>query len=109
MAECPRVSYADIRQAFARQPFPEAGIVAIQNTVQRNRLHSSLFRWMVEHHDDIVEAWNGERINWRTPCAALAELGLTDMRGKPTTKGNARETWRQARCFVTAQVSGLRS
>jgi hypothetical protein len=70
---------------------------AINNSVQRNRLRSSLFRWMVAHHDTILASWNGEKIDWRTFCAALAELGLTDTRGRPATEGNARETWRQAR------------
>jgi hypothetical protein len=73
---------------------------AIMNSVQRNRLRSNLFRWMVRHHDSIIERWNGERIDWRTFCAELAALGLTDTRGKPATEGNARETWRQARKAV---------
>ena len=49
---------------------------AIMNSVQRNRLRSNLFRWMVRHHDSIIERWNGERIDWRTFCAELAALGL---------------------------------
>jgi hypothetical protein len=73
---------------------------AIMNSVQRNRLRSNLFRWMVRHHDSIHERWNGERIDWRTFSAELAELGLTDTKGKPATEGNARETWRQARKVV---------
>jgi hypothetical protein len=76
--------------------------MAIDNTVERNKLRSSLFRWMVKHHDEWVQRWNGQKIDWRTSCEELTELGLTDTRGRPATERNARETWLQARKFVAA-------
>jgi hypothetical protein len=73
---------------------------AIFNSVERSKLRSSVFRWMVRHHDTFQEKWNGEKIDWLSVCEELAELGLTDTRGKPATQRNARETWFQARKSV---------
>jgi hypothetical protein len=76
--------------------------MAIDNIVEGNKLRSSLFRWMVKHHDEWVQRWNGQKIDWRTSCEELTGLGLTDTRGRPATERNARETWLQARKFVAA-------
>ena len=73
---------------------------AIDNTVARNRLRSSLFHWMAKRHDDIVERWDGEKIDWVTFCIEMAELGLTDLTGKPATEKTARQTWFRARAAV---------
>ena len=60
---------------------------------------SALFWWMVENHDVIADK-AGTRIHWQTVCAAIAEVGLTDTRGRVPSERNARETWRQARLAV---------
>ncbi len=73
---------------------------AIDSTVARNRLRSSLFRWMVKRHDYIVERWDGEKIDWVTFCVELTELGLTDLTGKPASEKTARQTWFRARKAV---------
>lgn len=80
---------------------------AIDNTIEQNRFRSSAFRWMVKNHDEFTQRWAGQKIDWRTVCSQLAELGRTDTKGKPVTEGNARETWRQARRYVAAtKVAG---
>lgn len=73
---------------------------AIDNSVARNRLRSSLFRWMVKHHDNIVERWDGDKIDWVTFCVELTELGLADLTGKPASEKTARQTWFRARKVV---------
>jgi hypothetical protein len=73
---------------------------AIDNSVARNRLRSSLFHWMVKHHDFVVERWDGEKIDWVTFCVELTELGLTDLTGKPASEKTARQTWFRARQAV---------
>src|SRR5580704_3288486 len=73
---------------------------AILKAIARGEDRSSLFWWMVEHHDEILAAAEGRRIQWGTFCAEAARLGLTDTKGKPPTTRNARETWRQARRAV---------
>ncbi len=55
---------------------------------------------MVDHHDEIIAAFAGERIRWTAFCAEVTRLGLTDTGGRPPTERNARETWRQARRMV---------
>lgn len=67
---------------------------------------SSLFWWLVEHHDEIMAAANGRRMQWRRLCARFAELGLTDRTGKPATEKLARLTWFRARQEV-ARLRGL--
>lgn len=73
---------------------------AIDNTIEGNRFRSSAFRWMVKNHDEFTQRWAGHKIDWRTVCSQLAELGKTDTKGNPVTEGNARETWRQVRKYV---------
>jgi hypothetical protein len=73
---------------------------AILKAIARGEDRSSLFWWMVEHHDEILAAAEGRRIQWGTFCTEATRLGLTDTKGKPPTTRNARETWRQARRAV---------
>jgi hypothetical protein len=73
---------------------------AILKAIARGEDRSSLFWWMVEHHDEILAAAEGRQIQWGTFCAEVARPGLTDTKGKPPTTRNARQTWRQARRAV---------
>jgi len=75
---------------------------AIRNSVERNTLKSSLFRWMVKHHDEVTKRWAGGKIDWRTFCEELAQLGKTDATGKPASEVTARKTWQRARKEVAA-------
>src|SRR5271166_5861811 len=73
---------------------------AILRTIERSEQRSSLFWWMVEHHDELIQASAHQRINWSAFCTEAAARGLTDTRGCPPSAVNARQTWRQARKAV---------
>ncbi len=73
---------------------------AILRIIERSEERSPLFHWMVEHHDEMVEAAGGQRIRWGPFCAKAPALGLVDTRGQAPTERNARETWAQARRAV---------
>lgn len=73
---------------------------AILRTVERSELRSPLFRWMVEHHDELVEASRRDGIHWASFCAEAAKRGLTDTQGRPPTTDNARKTWERVRRVV---------
>jgi hypothetical protein len=74
---------------------------AIDNTVDRSRLRSSLFRWMVKRHDDLVAKWSEDgKVDWRASCEEFVELGLTDLTGKPASEKTARQTWFRVRKHV---------
>jgi hypothetical protein len=70
---------------------------SVLNEIARSGDRSSLFWWMVEHHDELVTAANGRRMQWRAFCARLRDLGLTDRTGKPASAKVARLTWFRAR------------
>jgi hypothetical protein len=70
---------------------------AILGTIERSELRSPLFWWMVEHHDEMVQAATRRRINWAGFCAEAAKRGLTDTRGDTPSESNARKTWLRAR------------
>ena len=60
---------------------------AILRTIEQSEERSPLFWWMVEHHDDMVQASTGTRIRWAAFCAEAARKGLTDTRGRPRPNG----------------------
>lgn len=73
---------------------------AILAEAARGRNRSSLFWWMVKHHDQLANEAAGKRLHWDGMCKRFADHGLTDTRGLPASARNARETWLQARRFV---------
>ena len=81
-------------------PRPNRAKRAILNSVARSGRRSSLFWWLVDHHDEILKASESSRIDWASFCREAAANGLTDTRGQPPTERNARETWLQARKVV---------
>jgi hypothetical protein len=64
---------------------------------------SALFLWLVEHHDEILEAVGGGRIDWLGAVERFAEAGLTDATGKPASARRARATWYKVRRFVATR------
>jgi len=58
---------------------------------------STLFCWLVEHHDELIAQAAGKRMRWEALCKLFAEHGLSDINGRPATPRTARETWFQAR------------
>jgi len=72
---------------------------------------STLFYWLVEHHDEIAQAAAGRSIRWEPLRVRFAELGLTDGDGKPATAETSRLTWFKVRKEVlkhrTLRVTGM--
>ena len=73
---------------------------AILDEFARGSERSSLFWWLAEHHDEIIEQADGKRMRWEPLCALFAAHGLTDVRGHPASPRTARETWLQVRRVV---------
>ena len=73
---------------------------AILRTVERSEERSSLYWWMVSHHDDLIEASKRQRIKWSAFCAEAEKSGLTDVTGKPASERTARQTWLRVRAAV---------
>ncbi|MGH7120586.1 MAG: hypothetical protein ACREFP_16625 [Acetobacteraceae bacterium] len=75
---------------------------AILRTIERSERRSSLFWWMVEHHDEVMTAAKRERIHWVGFCVEAGRRGLKDTRGRPPTPRIARDTWAEAKRVVAA-------
>lgn len=74
--------------------------IAILRTIERNQRRSSLFWWLLDHHDDMVQAAQAGRINWTAFCIEAAHRGLTDTKGAVPTPENGRKTWSRVRRAV---------
>ena len=74
-----------------------AGLKAILRKIARPADRSSLFHWMVEHHDELLSKTNDTRLIWADLCVSFKELGLTNRDGQPATEMIARKTWYRAR------------
>jgi len=71
----------------------------ILQMVARPKVRSSLFWWLLEHHDDLVEAEGeaGLGLRWKELCVEFAQLGLSDVNGKAATEQTAQKTWWRVR------------
>jgi hypothetical protein len=65
--------------------------------VETPHQRSKLFEWLFAHHDEMVAASAGRRVEWRRLCAGFAEDGLTDGAGNPPNARTARMTWWRVR------------
>ena len=74
-----------------------AGVKAILTQVGQSADRSSLFHWMVEHHDELLANAKGRKMNWIELCVSFGTLGLTNQQGEIATERTARETWYRAR------------
>ena len=79
------------------------GLRAVVREISQSADRSTLFWWLVTHHDDLVEAGDGRRLQWGPLCQRFAELGLTDRTGKPASEEVARLTWHRVRKAVAAE------
>jgi hypothetical protein len=70
---------------------------AILAQVERPYERSSLFEWLMTHHDEMVAAADGRRIEWSRLCGEFAKVGLTGADRKPANAATARETWQRVR------------
>ena len=62
---------------------------AILAQVERPYERSSLFEWLMTHHDEMVAAAGGRRIEWSRLRAEFAKEGLTDADGKPVNASDS--------------------
>lgn len=79
---------------------PERGRDRIFTIVSRPSWRSSLFWWLLENHDALVEAEvaSGLGLPWRELCAEFAALGLTSTRGGETIgRALAKKTWQRVK------------
>ena len=74
-----------------------AGVRAILTQVGQSADRSSLFHWMVEHHNELLANAKGRKMNWVELCVSFGTLGLTNQQGEIATERTARETWYRAR------------
>ena len=74
-----------------------SGTRAVLRKLDQSADHSTLFHWMVEHHDNMVARANGGRMRWTDLCVTFASLGLTTREGEPPDEMNARQTWYRVR------------
>ena len=65
--------------------------------VETPHQRSKLFEWLFAHHDEMVAASAGRRVEWRRLCVGFAEDGLTDGAGNPPNARTARMTWWRVR------------
>lgn len=69
---------------------------------------STLFRWMTEHHDDLLAAASGERIRWKPFAEAAGTMGLTDVTGARPSPALCRQTWYRVRRLVACRKESAR-
>ncbi len=81
---------------------------AILAQVERPYERSSLFEWLMTHHDEMVAAAGGRRIEWSRLCAEFAKEGLTGAVRKPVNAATARKTWQRVR-KEHARIKALRA
>ena len=65
----------------------------------RSPRRSSLFWWLFDNHDELLEAkgMGGLGFAWKAMCPVFAELELTLLAGAPVTPERARQTWWRVR------------
>jgi hypothetical protein len=73
---------------------------AILQEVARGGDRSSLFWFLVKHHDELLGQAEGKRFQWEALCERFAQHGLTDARGETANPKTARQTWLRARKAV---------
>ena len=81
-------------------PRRRAGLKAVIAELTQGADRSSLFWWLVDHHDELAAASRGRRLQWGPLCQRFKVLGLTDRTGKPASEAAARKTWLRARKLV---------
>jgi hypothetical protein len=86
----------------SRMKTSQRQLKAMQRDVRQGPDRSTLFWWMVDHHDYLVVEGRRGRMPWLKLCKRFAVEGLTDGSGKPATPKRAGETWREACVEVKA-------
>lgn len=65
--------------------------------IARPNTRSSLFWWLFEHHDAVMQSADGRRLDWKGLCATFESEGLSDLDGNPANARTARMTWWRVR------------
>ena len=81
---------------------------AVLERIARPNTRSSLFWWLLEHHDAVVQSAEGRRQDWKGLCATFESEGLTDLDGNPANARTARMTWWRVR-KEKARIDALRA
>jgi len=77
---------------------------SIRGHLARPKERSSLFWWLVENHQWLLEQRGlHKRIMWAALCPEFAALGLTDRTGKPPNPKSAKLTWERV-CKEKARI-----
>ena len=97
------VLFASRGRTIARMDSESNHLQRVLASLRRNEKRSPLFRWLAEHHDEILEAVSGERIDWATAAESFKQAGLNDATGKPATAKIARATWYKVRRWVATR------
>ncbi len=82
-----------------------AGVNAVLTQIEQSADRSSLFYWMVEHHDEMLAKAKGRKLRWIELCVTFKTLGLTNQQGEPANERAARQTWYRARKLVATERS----
>ncbi len=80
-----------------------AGVKTILAQIDQSADRSSLFYWMVAHHDELVVRAKGRKLRWVELCVTFGTLGLTNRQGEIATEQAARQTWYRVRKEVARQ------
>jgi hypothetical protein len=81
-------------------PRGRKGLRAVLNEITQSADRSPLFWWLVEHYDELATAASGRLLQWARLCTRFAEMGLTDLHGKPASVQTARVTWHRVKQSV---------
>jgi hypothetical protein len=77
----------------------EGGREAAIAVAGRSPRRSSLFWWLFDNHDDLIEAkgFSGLGFAWKSMCPLFVELDLSLVGGAPMTPEGVRKTWQRVR------------
>jgi hypothetical protein len=84
------------------------GARAILAQVERPYERSRLFEWLLAHHDEVISASGGRRMEWRRLCGQFESAGLVGRDGKAVNATTARKTWQRVR-KEKARIDALRA
>jgi hypothetical protein len=84
------------------------GARAILAQVERPYERSKLFEWLLAHHDEVIRASSGRRMEWRRLCGQFESAGLVGRDGKAVSTTTARKTWQRVR-KEKARIDALRA
>jgi hypothetical protein len=75
------------------------GREAVIAAAHRSPRRSSLFWWLFDHYDELIEAKGLSALGlpWKSMCAVFGELELSLVGGAPITAERASKTWQRVR------------